>query len=464
MSYLVEVSRDDHKKVLRETLTEWSKLEQEVDLISVEGHKVSTSKVLLSLYSEPLRNILNQPAVAFSPSTLGISVPATSSTISSLLRILATGKADCGSRETLADTKDLARSLGINIKNCFAENRKGRGLTFIKLPVKSETVKTIPVSKSMPSIIKTISTPKPLVGKRSVVITPSVVSATKQTSSTPGSAVRKWNPSIINKSSKLRIELRECSEESPALLTPAPAASKPNDQEEEEEEVADNSSDNPPCEVQGCGKAFKSRKYLMRHRLRKHGLKTRQKYSALETKVKVEKVTFPNQCTLCLKVFNSAEMLVKHTKKKHEENRSKYLCDVCQKPFRQPNELRLHKLIHLPESERPHKCDVCERRFCQKGQKKIHMVKNHPGHESSLAETSQAQVGEGDLSNNVTLNEETGTEEEANSMEQDPFADGQNIFIESVESIDDGHDNCGYCGEKFDNENDLNSHIIGVHG
>ena len=92
------------------------------------------------------------------------------------------------------------------------------------------------------------------------------------------------------------------------------------------------------------------------------------------------------------------------------------------------------------------------------------MVKNHPGHESSFAETSQAQGGEGDLSNNVTLNEETGTEEEANSMEQDPFADGQNIFIESVESIDDGHDNCGYCGEKFDNENDLNSHIIGVHG
>ena len=56
------------------------------------------------------------------------------------------------------------------------------------------------------------------------------------------------------------------------------------------------------------------------------------------------------------------------------------------------------------------------------------------------------------------------TGEEASTAEQDPFADANNIFIESVESLDDGPDNCGYCGVKFDNENDLNSHIIDVHG
>ena len=124
----------------------------------------------------------------------------------------------------------------------------------------------------------------------------------------------------------------------------------------------------------------------------------------------------------------------------------------------------MHKLIHLPESERPHKCDVCERRFCQKGQKKTHMMKFHPDHEMSFTESSQPQDGEGDLSHNETLNEETVNGEEASSTEQDPFADGNNIFIESVESLEDGQDNCGYCEVQFDNENDLNSHIIDVHG
>ena len=134
-----------------------------------------------------------------------------------------------------------------------------------------------------------------------------------------------------------------------------------------------------------------------------------------------------NRKYLNIKVFNSGKMLVKD-------------------------------MIHLPEYERPHKCDLCERRFCQKGQKKTHMAKFHAGQESP------AQGGEGDSSNNETLNEETVTEEESNTTEQDPFADGSNIFIESVESLGDGGDNCGYCGVKFDNENELNTHIIDVHG
>ena len=156
-------------------------------------------------------------------------------------------------------------------------------------------------------------------------------------------------------------------------------------------------------------------------------------------------------------------MLVKHTKKKHEDKSSRFQCEVCQKTFKQANELRIHKLIHLPESERPHKCDVCERRFCQKGQKKTHMAKFHAGQESSINE-SKLSGGEGDSSNNETLNEETVTEEEVNTTEQDPFADSSNIFIESVENLDDGDDNCGYCGVKFDNENELSLHIIDVHG
>ena len=163
MSYLVEVSKEDHKKVVQDTVTEWSRRD-DLQLVSVEGHRVSTSRVLLSLYSDHLRSILNHPAVSFSPDVTAISVPASASTISSLLTILATGRTGCDSKETLGDTKSLAQALGISMKNFFVENRKSPsgGLRLIKLPLQPETIQNIPMTKSKPKIIKTISTVKSL--------------------------------------------------------------------------------------------------------------------------------------------------------------------------------------------------------------------------------------------------------------------------------------------------------------
>ena len=146
-SYEVEVSKPDHKEVLRETLTEWSKLDHDVHLISAEGLKVSTSKVLLGLYSEDLRSILNQPLL--SSSTAVISTPASASTISSLLELLATGRA---SSRALRETTDLARDLGININNCALENRAAVSQTLNNRNVNPEIVNK---TKQSPKLIKT---------------------------------------------------------------------------------------------------------------------------------------------------------------------------------------------------------------------------------------------------------------------------------------------------------------------
>ena len=86
-------------------------------------------------------------------------------------------------------------------------------------------------------------------------------------------------------------------------------------------------------------------------------------------------------------------------------------------------------------------------------------------------EQEHAAMDEKDVSSsNSTMNEETINEETipVDNSEVDPFADSESItesfFIENVESLEVIEDSCGYCGEKFENENDLNLHIIDFHG
>ena len=62
-----------------------------------------------------------------------------------------------------------------------------------------------------------------------------------------------------------------------------------------------------------------------------------------------------------------------------------------------------------------------------------------------------------------TLNEDSIKKVAAGNLEEDPFADS-NIILENNDGLEEADDNCGYCGEKFDNENELNLHIIEVHG
>ena len=450
MSYLVEVSKEDHKKVVQDTVTEWSRRD-DLQLVSVEGHRVSSSRVLLSLYSDHLRSILNHPAVSFSPDVTAISVPASASTISSLLTILATGRTGCDSKETLGDTKSLAQALGISLKNFFVENRKSPngGLRLIKLPLQPETIQNIPMTKSKPKIIKTISTVKSL--PRSDIS--KVASKPSESTSSP---TLKWNTSIINKSSKLRIELKEVGTDEKLIDGP---------KEEPVSETGDNPNRTWACDV--CPKQFKEQKFMLRHRYRAHGLRKRELKPEGEMKIKIENVStkFPNQCKVCMKVYHSEEMLMKHVQKKHGKKRI-FQCDDCKKTVGSKGELQAHVRIHLPESERPFKCDVCEKRFCQKGQKKIHMTKYH---ESDLDSTKKAEKETNETvteenGKDETLNEETATAVTGN-LEEDPFADSK-IFLENNDGLDveGSEDNCGYCGKKFDCENELNLHIIEIHG
>ena len=117
MSYKVEVEREEHELLLGGVIEGWSRQEHDVHLVSNEGHKVFSHKVILSFYSSVLREILNDPVSAYSTGPVTISVPASASCISTMLRMLVHGKVGTDNINLEDQLRDATKALGISIRN-----------------------------------------------------------------------------------------------------------------------------------------------------------------------------------------------------------------------------------------------------------------------------------------------------------------------------------------------------------
>ena len=84
MSYHVELAQEEHQQVLKDTLGYWNKQEHDVQLLSTEGYRISSHKNILSVYSSQLRSILNEPEIVYSSQIPTLSLPASSTCISSV--------------------------------------------------------------------------------------------------------------------------------------------------------------------------------------------------------------------------------------------------------------------------------------------------------------------------------------------------------------------------------------------
>jgi len=330
MAYKLEHFAADHQEVLQGALLDWSKDDHDIYLISDEGHKIFTHKILLYFYSHTLGPVLD--SLPLSTSKPAISVSASSNSISNLLKLLTTGQAASNNKETLVDVKDAAKALGISLGNCLLEAKRVSGqVTIRKLPVKTE-------QKNSPSKVP-----------------PTNLSVFKNRDS--GIAgISKWNTVIASKNK----------------ITQVPAE---DNTEVHNEDAGENDKETDlkmtlirdlklACDL--CPKVFSSKKNVKRHKLEKH--QNEEQHIGTASIVKIES-EFP--CDDCDREFDSDFKLKKHAL----QHSNRFTCDVCQKGFQSSSTLKNHKNIHL--DEKPFKCEICEKEFTQAGNLKTHMIRHH---------------------------------------------------------------------------------------
>jgi len=419
MSYKVEVTEDEHFPVLLETIADWSTQEHDVHLVTEEGLRVFSHKKLLSLYSNVIKEILNDPVIAFSPQIPTISVPVSANDVLLLFKVLEAGLAKTNHKDDLVHIRNTASVLGIEIKNLYLnENKKSydfksQGKSIIRLPaskVKDQVAKDANLfddkkvngkGKSFPDIPKSIE------------IFPKSASIPKPV---PVQKITNGNTSVISKSSDLRIELKEVIDEE---------TSNPNHEEMASElpstSTAVVKADLDDCVCNICGKLFENIRKVNRHKHKVHGKKSMKKkdneepdrdlnkstdskkesggkdkvISSTEALViKKESVQPPPQplkpkrtiapCELCPKVFNTEENLEKHKSQKHtklETPREAHKCDFCEKYFNNAANLQIHKRCHRDEMDSMKKCQICGSQFFNQ-EKLISHMKDHEKEES----------------------------------------------------------------------------------
>lgn len=169
MAYKLEHVLSDHMGVLVGTMQKWGNGQPDVYIISEEGHKIYTQKLLVSFYSPTLSSILSNGSDNDIP---GVSIPAPSNSIVNLLKVLATGIAISNKRADLVDVSKTAEAMGIDMENWqIGVKSKGGAKGVAKKPdgqTNNKAVKKVKGKKTSEANVKeepTVS-PQDNVGKK----------------------------------------------------------------------------------------------------------------------------------------------------------------------------------------------------------------------------------------------------------------------------------------------------------
>ena len=133
------------------------------------------------------------------------------------------------------------------------------------------------------------------------------------------------------------------------------------------------------CDI--CGKAFKFRSKLSRHRKMHLGEKPepvecktcgKQLYdnNALGRHMMLHTGEKPFECKLCDKKFNRFDTLQKHTYTHTGEK--PFICPVCNRAFSNDSNLRKHKAVHMEDKR--YECSVCHKKFARNDKLKLHSI------------------------------------------------------------------------------------------
>ena len=316
MSYKIERSEAEYELLMKRTLMNWN-YELDLYLISEDGQKVFTNKALLSFYSETLRELLQDPVVAFSFQVPSISVPASFSCVTLLLKILVEGKALTSDQGSMDEVMQLAKTLGIRLLNIYVIFDQEKEVKRRK-KVKDGFDPDFAI-KNEPSIDP--------VKEENFDINEENLENISEGNEFQGTRIyhfeEQWECEICHRSYKeKRLLLRHKNryhknemEEMRKLKIQQALLSDPN-----------------ACEV--CGKVFKNR-YLLRYHRRSHKEKT-------------------HQCHLCPKMFRNAAQLRRHGVTHLPDSEKPFECEVCLKRFCELVQKKNHMMKYhgtLPPAE-----------------------------------------------------------------------------------------------------------------
>ncbi|XP_043552540.1 PR domain zinc finger protein 5 isoform X1 [Chiloscyllium plagiosum] len=202
------------------------------------------------------------------------------------------------------------------------------------------------------------------------------------------------------------------------------------------------------CKADSCGKRFKSKDALKKHKENVHTGNSRRrlmcsvcnkKCSSAATLQEHRKIHKVFNCQECDKKFISANQLKRHMIT-HSEKRP-YTCEVCSKSFKRLDQVTAHKIIH--SEDKPYKCKLCGKGFAHRN-----VYKNHKKHKDL-----------GKLCISTHSEERPFQCDECKALFRTPFSLQRHLLIHNSERTF----KCDHCDATFKRKDTLNVHIQVVH-
>jgi len=107
--YRIENTASDHASILKSTVLAWGERQPDVYLVSKEGVKVYTQRIILCFYSKMVGMLVESNK----DDLVGISVPASSTSLTMMLKVLVSGSVIGNNKENLLEVGHAAEALGI---------------------------------------------------------------------------------------------------------------------------------------------------------------------------------------------------------------------------------------------------------------------------------------------------------------------------------------------------------------
>jgi uncharacterized C2H2 Zn-finger protein len=114
MTYLLTSKDTEHSGLLHGIMEIATKQDQDVFLVSKEGHRVFTHKFILGLYSPLWRDLVSELS---SDAVIGVSIPVSFGSLLNLVKILTHGEVDSAKHDSTKEVNIAASLIGIEMKH-----------------------------------------------------------------------------------------------------------------------------------------------------------------------------------------------------------------------------------------------------------------------------------------------------------------------------------------------------------